>query len=146
MAILNTDGTQYAFSKIKNELNQLKSDLDSKVKYTDSLTYEEIMASTDLTNKVASASALLSSKPIMYIDINLITDDYGRAITNINLNQLEPIGARIIPDDTKDVNEGILLININWQSVIYLTLVSWNYILQKNKSFKARLFYIDKFK
>lgn len=29
MAILNTDGTQYAFSKIKNELNQLKSDLDS---------------------------------------------------------------------------------------------------------------------
>ena len=32
--------------------------LDTKVNYSDSLSYEEIMASTDLTNKVASASAL----------------------------------------------------------------------------------------
>lgn len=32
--------------------------LDTKVNYTDSLTYEQIVASTDLTNKVASASAL----------------------------------------------------------------------------------------
>ena len=32
--------------------------LDTKVNYSDSLSYEEIMATTDLTNKVASASAL----------------------------------------------------------------------------------------
>ena len=32
--------------------------LDTKVNYSDSLSYEEIMAPTDLTNKVASASAL----------------------------------------------------------------------------------------
>ena len=36
----------------------VQSKLDTKVSYSDSLTYEEIMASTDLTNKVASASAL----------------------------------------------------------------------------------------
>lgn len=42
---------------VSDELSQLKSDLDSKVKYSDSLSYEEIMATTDLTNKVASASA-----------------------------------------------------------------------------------------
>lgn len=43
---------------VSDEFNQLKSDLDSKINYTDSLTLEEIQASTDLTNKVASASAL----------------------------------------------------------------------------------------
>lgn len=32
--------------------------LDTKVNYSDSLTYEQIVASTDLTNKVASASAV----------------------------------------------------------------------------------------
>ena len=34
--------------------------LDTKVNYSDSLSYEEIMASTDLTKKVASASVLKS--------------------------------------------------------------------------------------
>ena len=34
--------------------------LDTKVNYSDALTYEEIMATTDLTNKVASASVLKS--------------------------------------------------------------------------------------
>lgn len=34
--------------------------LDTKVNYSDSFTYEQIMASTDLTNKVASASVLKS--------------------------------------------------------------------------------------
>ena len=36
----------------------VQSGLNTKVNYTDSLTYEEIMATTDLTNKVASASAV----------------------------------------------------------------------------------------
>lgn len=36
----------------------VQNKLDTKVNYTDSLTYEQIMASTDLTNKVASASAV----------------------------------------------------------------------------------------
>ena len=43
------------------KVNQLKSDLDTKVKYTDSLTYEEIMASTppiDLDVGIPKASAL----------------------------------------------------------------------------------------
>ena len=35
-----------------------QSALDKKINKTDSLTYEEIMATTDLTNKVASASAV----------------------------------------------------------------------------------------
>lgn len=34
--------------------------LDTKVNYTDALTYDQIMASTDLTNKVANASVLKS--------------------------------------------------------------------------------------
>ncbi len=37
---------------------KVQSVLDTKINYTDSLTYEEIMASTDLSNKVSSASAL----------------------------------------------------------------------------------------
>ena len=36
----------------------VQSGLNTKVNYTDSLSYEEIMASTDLTNKVASASSV----------------------------------------------------------------------------------------
>ena len=37
---------------------KVQSKLDTKINYTDSLPYEEIMASTDLSGKVASASAL----------------------------------------------------------------------------------------
>ena len=61
--------------------------LDTKVNYSDSLSYEEIMATTDLTNKVSSASALKtvfdtyrkkivrarSSEPL---DLNQCTDYY----------------------------------------------------------------------
>lgn len=44
---------------VSDELSQLKSDLDTKIKYTDILTFEQIQASTtDLTNKVASASSV----------------------------------------------------------------------------------------
>ena len=37
---------------------KVQNGLDTKINYTDSLTYEEIMATTDLTNKVSSASAM----------------------------------------------------------------------------------------
>lgn len=43
-------------------LNQLKSDVDAKVNQSDALTLEEIMASTDLTNKVAGAEAVKTIK------------------------------------------------------------------------------------
>ena len=42
----------------KADVTYVDGELAKKVNYTDSLTYEQIMASTDLTNKVASANAL----------------------------------------------------------------------------------------
>ena len=42
----------------KADVTYVDGELAKKVNYTDSLTYEEIMATTDLTNKVASASAV----------------------------------------------------------------------------------------
>lgn len=47
--------TQTIVDNAKEEVTGL---LDTKVDYTDSLSYEEIMATTDLSGKVASASAL----------------------------------------------------------------------------------------
>ena len=44
------------------ELNQLKSDVDAKINQSDALTLEEIMASTGLSKKVASAEAVKSIK------------------------------------------------------------------------------------
>ena len=43
-------------------VNQLKSDVDAKINQSDALTLEEIMASTDLSKKVASAEAVKSIK------------------------------------------------------------------------------------
>ena len=64
----SVEGTKTEVENIKKEtagLLNTKADktyvdgeLAKKVNYTDSLSYEEIMATTDLTNKVASASAL----------------------------------------------------------------------------------------
>ena len=42
----------------KADVTYVDGELAKKVNYSDSLTYEQIMASTDLTNKVASASAV----------------------------------------------------------------------------------------
>ena len=42
----------------KGTKTEVEGLLDTKVNYSDSLTYEQIMASTDLTNKVASASSI----------------------------------------------------------------------------------------
>lgn len=44
--------------------------LDTKISYTDALSYEEIMASTDLTNKVSSASAVKRLKPVIISKIH----------------------------------------------------------------------------
>ena len=43
-------------------VSQLKSDVDAKINQSDALTLEEIMASTDLSKKVASAEAVKSVK------------------------------------------------------------------------------------
>lgn len=43
-------------------LNQQKSDVDAKINQSDALTLEEILASTDLTNKVAGAAAVKTIK------------------------------------------------------------------------------------
>nr|DAI46171.1 MAG TPA: BppU domain protein [Caudoviricetes sp.] len=64
------------------EVNQLK---DEKVAYTDALTLEEIEASTDLTNKVAGASAVNDlaylSKIIKKIPCNVTVKDREMTIT-----------------------------------------------------------------
>ena len=58
----------------------VQNKLDTKVNYTDSLTYEEIMATTDLSGKVASAGALKTigsvKKPII-IGSNVINSLHG---------------------------------------------------------------------
>ena len=46
----------------KTAINQLKTDVDAKINQSDALTLEEIMASTDLSKKVASAEAVKSIK------------------------------------------------------------------------------------
>ena len=46
----------------KPTFNQLKTDVDAKINQSDALTLEEIMASTDLSKKVASAEAVKSIK------------------------------------------------------------------------------------
>lgn len=52
----------------------VQNKLDTKVNYTDSLSYEEIMATTDLTNKVSSASALKTLDGKLQRGILLIVD------------------------------------------------------------------------
>ena len=51
-----------AINNWKPTVNQLKSDVDAKINQSDALTLEEIIASTDLTNKVAGAEAVKSIK------------------------------------------------------------------------------------
>lgn len=48
--------------QLKSDVNQLKSNVNAKINQSDALTLEEIQASTDLTNKVASAKAIKSIK------------------------------------------------------------------------------------
>ena len=58
---LNTDVGQ-----LKSDVNQLKSNVNAKINQSDALTLEEILASTNLTNKVASAEAVKAIKNDVY--------------------------------------------------------------------------------
>ena len=58
---------------VSDEFNQLKSDLDSKINYSDSLSYEEITATNiDFTNKVASAESVYKMNETETINFSLI--------------------------------------------------------------------------
>jgi hypothetical protein len=67
-ALSGTDATlaitgEAADAKATGDLiNQLKADVDTKIDQSDALTLEEIMASTDLSKKVANAEAVKSIK------------------------------------------------------------------------------------
>ena len=49
-------------NQLKSDVNQLKSNVNAKINQSDALTLEEILASTNLTNKVASAEAIKAIK------------------------------------------------------------------------------------
>lgn len=54
-------------TKIENtQINKVYSELEKKINYTDALSLEEIQATTNLTGKVASASALINKSNINY--------------------------------------------------------------------------------
>ena len=93
----SVEGTKTEVEGLKSDVTTLKSQtqtivdnakkdvtglLDTKVNYSDSLTYEEIMATTDLTNKVASASALKDT---------FIVPNYS-ASNNIAVTELATVG------------------------------------------------------
>lgn len=59
---LTEEGKAADSKKVGTELSQLKDDVDAKINQSDALTLEEIMASTDLSKKVASAEAVKSIK------------------------------------------------------------------------------------
>lgn len=59
---------------VSDEFNQLKSDLDNKANTSDVLTLEEIQASTDLTNKIASASSLKNVKDLLENKVYYVGD------------------------------------------------------------------------
>lgn len=61
-ATLTQTGEAADAQKVGEELGRLKSDVNAKVNQSDALTLEEILASTDLTNKVAGAEAVKSIK------------------------------------------------------------------------------------
>lgn len=87
----SVEGTKTEVEGLKSDVTALKAQtqtivdnakedvtglLDTKVNKTDALTYEEIMASTDLTNKVASASALKDSIKVQ--EFTATTNETGR--------------------------------------------------------------------
>lgn len=77
----------------KADVTYVDGELAKKVNYTDSLTYEEIMASTDLTNKVASASAVKDLKiKSMYFE-SAEADSEGIVVTNLPIDKI-PVAFR----------------------------------------------------
>lgn len=61
-ATLTQAGEAADAQKVGEELGRLKSDVNTKANQSDALTLEEILASTDLTNKVAGAEAVKTIK------------------------------------------------------------------------------------
>lgn len=61
-ATLTEEGKAADAKKVGTELSQLQTDVDAKINQSDALTLEEIMASTDLSKKVASAEAVKAIK------------------------------------------------------------------------------------
>jgi hypothetical protein len=61
-ATLTEEGKAADAKATGDELDRLKADVDDKINQSDALTLEEIMASTDLSKKVASAEAVKSIK------------------------------------------------------------------------------------
>jgi hypothetical protein len=61
-ATLTEMGKAADAQKVGEELGRLKSDVNAKTNQSDVLTLEEILASTDLTNKVAGADAVKTIK------------------------------------------------------------------------------------
>lgn len=61
-ATLTQAGEAADAQKVGKELSQLKTDVNAKANQSDALTLEEILASTDLTNKVAGAAAVKTIK------------------------------------------------------------------------------------
>ena len=69
---------------VSDEFNQLKSDLVAKANTSDVLTLEEIQASTDLTGKISSASALKTIFDINNLSISVPYQVYGNKENKIN--------------------------------------------------------------
>lgn len=61
-ATLTQAGEAADARKVGEELNHLKNNVNAKINQSDALTLEEILASTDLTNKVAGAEAVKTIK------------------------------------------------------------------------------------
>lgn len=61
-ATLTQAGEAADAQKVGEELSQLTTNVNAKVNQSDALTLEEILASTDLTNKVAGAAAVKTIK------------------------------------------------------------------------------------
>lgn len=75
----------------KADVTYVDGELAKKVNYTDSLTYEEIMATTDLTNKVASASAVKDGSLKFYVTVKSVN------LSNGNQNVTYDIPSGITP-------------------------------------------------
>ena len=98
--------------------------LDTKVNYSDSLSYEEIMATTDLTNKVASASVLKTLSDNLNSFSVLKSNYIGRPSWNIDDLDSYPKGAMMLhfasfsgdATGTKPFSDGHLLTFI-WRNI-----------------------------
>ena len=66
----------------KADKTYVDGELAKKVNYTDSLSYEEIMATTDLNNKVASASAIINATKSENLFRKVVVDFYNSSVSS----------------------------------------------------------------